>query len=234
MNSYGKKLKQRPSVNGLAWEEQEGKSREAEAGSRSIAQKSERTTQTASANIDLPFYLLWLTRKPPVYEKQFTWFKKNELPRGTGLDPKTGLPAPWNLISRDASEQLLVGKPTGSFLVRVSERIWGYTVSYVVGNECLSDTKYELTERQACLQKQLTSFLRVIFESKLWQQNNVVKTHDRYAQSHYFTFGTNQSQEFLDVLQWKHLRPLISSMLYILDQGELNRDLLLEALEMCC
>ncbi|CAJ0936836.1 unnamed protein product, partial [Mesorhabditis belari] len=329
----------------LAWEEQERKSREAEAAIRSIAQKAReqhrqllRTStsilpalaDTKATSLREAIKNLPRPPRPKNKEEIVTWFKKNELPRGTGLDPKTGLPAPWfhGIISRDASEQLLVGKPTGSFLVRVSERIWGYTVSYVVGNgsckhflierieqgyqflgtnqivhdslfdlivyhesapitakggeilkwfvgqigrpadyidlfpepinnnhsaiggtlqkgddarpalltasqllnECLSDTKYELTERQACLQA-TTSALRVIFEQAV-ATNNVVKTHDRYAQIIISLFGTNQSQEFLDVLQWKHLRPLISSMLYILDQKELNRDLLLEALEM--
>jgi SH2 domain-containing protein 4A len=84
---------------------------------------------------------------------------REELPRGTGLDPKTRLPAPWfhgiplpfanrpmlpGIISRTEAEILLTNKPTGSFLVRVSERIWGYTVSYVVGD---GSSKHFLVER---------------------------------------------------------------------------------------
>ncbi|RCN23660.1 SH2 domain protein [Ancylostoma caninum] len=48
------------------------------------------------------------------------------------------------IISRDQAEILLQDKPTGSFLVRVSERIWGYTVSYVVGDGTF---KHFLVER---------------------------------------------------------------------------------------
>ncbi|KJH47191.1 SH2 domain protein [Dictyocaulus viviparus] len=74
------------------------------------------------------------------------WFKRDEWPRGTGQDPKTKMPAPWfhGIISRDQAEILLQDKPTGSFLVRVSERIWGYTVSYVVGD---GTYKHFLVER---------------------------------------------------------------------------------------
>lgn len=66
--------------------------------------------------------------KPKSRHAIIEWFKKEELPRGTGFDPKTRAPAPWfhGIISREQSEVLLTNKPTGSFLVRVSERIWGW------------------------------------------------------------------------------------------------------------
>ena len=40
------------------------------------------------------------------------------------------------IITRDESEKLLTSKPKGTFLVRVSERVWGYTVSYKDDNKC--------------------------------------------------------------------------------------------------
>ena len=40
------------------------------------------------------------------------------------------------IISRDETEKLLNGREKGSFLVRVSERVWGYTVSYKDDSKC--------------------------------------------------------------------------------------------------
>uniref|UniRef100_A0A915EB81 SH2 domain-containing protein n=1 Tax=Ditylenchus dipsaci TaxID=166011 RepID=A0A915EB81_9BILA len=84
--------------------------------------------------------------KPKNRQAIIDWYKKVELPNGTGLDPKTGQPASWfhGIISRIGAEQLLANQPTGAFLVRVSERIWGYTVSYVVGD---GTTKHFLVEK---------------------------------------------------------------------------------------
>uniref|UniRef100_A0A914VD87 SH2 domain-containing protein n=1 Tax=Plectus sambesii TaxID=2011161 RepID=A0A914VD87_9BILA len=132
------------------WEEQERRSREAEAAIRKIAQnareqhrqQSLRTStsilpalQNASAHTSLRDAIKNLPRPPKPKSRQaiIEWFQRDELPRGTGLDPKTRLVAPWfhGIISREQSEALLKSRPTGSFLVRVSERIWGYTVSYV-------------------------------------------------------------------------------------------------------
>lgn len=145
----------------IAWEEQERKSREAEAQIRTIAQKAReqhrqllRTStsilpalkDTKATSLREAIKNLPRPPKPKNRAEIIRWFKTNELPRGTGLDPKTSMPAPWfhGIISRDAAEQLLEEKPTGSFLVRISERIWGYTVSYVVGS---GSCKHFLIER---------------------------------------------------------------------------------------
>ncbi|TMS37643.1 hypothetical protein L596_004534 [Steinernema carpocapsae] len=148
----------------MAWEDQERKAREAEAQIREIAMKAREQHRKQSlrtstsilpalknSNVtSLRDAIKNLPRppRPPSRKAIVEWFKKEELSRGTGLDPRTQMPALWfhGIISRDESEKLLANKPSGSFLVRVSERIWGYTVSYVVGD---GSTKHFLIEKIA-------------------------------------------------------------------------------------
>lgn len=78
------------------------------------------------------------------------WFKKTEVPKGAVVVAVTGPPsppdtvspataprrptiAPWfhGIITRSAAETLLLGKPIGSFLIRVSETRGGYSLSVV-------------------------------------------------------------------------------------------------------
>uniref|UniRef100_A0AC34GQ64 SH2 domain-containing protein n=1 Tax=Panagrolaimus sp. ES5 TaxID=591445 RepID=A0AC34GQ64_9BILA len=132
------------------FEEQERKSREAEAEIRLIAQRArehyERSLRTSESLLPA------LTEgkatslkdaikrsrppKPLNREAIIQWYIKTEYPKGTGFDPKTKYPARWfhGIISRADAENLLADKPIGAFLVRISERIWGYTISYVIGD----------------------------------------------------------------------------------------------------
>ncbi|XP_053165693.1 SH2 domain-containing protein 4B isoform X2 [Hemicordylus capensis] len=60
------------------------------------------------------------------------WFKEEQLPRRAGFERNTNTVAPWfhGIISRQEAEELLLNKSEGAFLVRVSEKIWGYALSY--------------------------------------------------------------------------------------------------------
>uniref|UniRef100_H2ZSZ6 SH2 domain containing 4B n=1 Tax=Latimeria chalumnae TaxID=7897 RepID=H2ZSZ6_LATCH len=60
------------------------------------------------------------------------WFKEEQLPRRAGFERNTNTIAPWfhGIISRQEAEELLMNMSEGAFLVRVSENIWGYTLSY--------------------------------------------------------------------------------------------------------
>ncbi|NWR54990.1 SH24B protein, partial [Bucorvus abyssinicus] len=60
------------------------------------------------------------------------WFKEEQVPRRAGFERNTDRVAPWfhGIISRQEAEELLMNKSEGTFLVRVSEKIWGYALSY--------------------------------------------------------------------------------------------------------
>jgi len=131
------------------FEEREKKSREAEAEIRMLAQKARMMYQKNLRTSDalLPVLnqgkatslkeAIRQARPPrPVNRDAIVqWYINVEMPKGTGFDPKTNLPARWfhGIISRTEAEDLLSDKPQGAFLVRVSEKIWGYTISYVIG-----------------------------------------------------------------------------------------------------
>ncbi len=52
--------------------------------------------------------------------------------KGAGVDQRTGGFNEWfhGIISRQESENLLANKPAGTFLVRVSESRFGYSLSH--------------------------------------------------------------------------------------------------------
>ncbi|XP_073684561.1 SH2 domain-containing protein 4B isoform X1 [Garra rufa] len=70
--------------------------------------------------------------RPNSRESIIRWFKEEQKPRRAGYERRSNTIAPWfhGIISRQESEALLTNAAEGCFLVRVSERIWGYTLSY--------------------------------------------------------------------------------------------------------
>nr|XP_023676143.1 SH2 domain-containing protein 4B [Paramormyrops kingsleyae] len=70
--------------------------------------------------------------RPNCRESILRWFTEEQRPKRAGFERNSTTIAPWfhGIISRQDSESLLMRCPEGSFLVRVSERIWGYTLSY--------------------------------------------------------------------------------------------------------
>ncbi|XP_064369848.1 SH2 domain-containing protein 4B isoform X1 [Dromaius novaehollandiae] len=98
--------------------------------------------QETKLNNDSPSPLLSLTApsskiwerpsRPFSREVIIHWFKEEQLPRRAGFERNTNRVAPWfhGIISRQEAEELLMNKSEGTFLVRVSEKIWGYALSY--------------------------------------------------------------------------------------------------------
>ena len=68
--------------------------------------------------------------KPGSKDAVITWFKQTEMLRGV-LRDKSGKVNKWfhGILTRAEAEDLLSDKQSGTFLVRVSEKIWGYTIS---------------------------------------------------------------------------------------------------------
>uniref|UniRef100_A0A8C6X4Y7 SH2 domain containing 4B n=1 Tax=Naja naja TaxID=35670 RepID=A0A8C6X4Y7_NAJNA len=71
-------------------------------------------------------------QRPLSREVVIQWFKEEQIPRRAGLERNSNAIAPWfhGIISRQEAEELLMNKPEGTFLVRVSDKIWGYALSY--------------------------------------------------------------------------------------------------------
>lgn len=145
------------------WREQERKAKQAEMQIREIARRAreehrrtsvldmevEVTNSTnhstemnlspaSSKSLSPSAHLELQTAKPPSKEAVIEWFRSSEISRRAGFEPNSDQLAPWfhGLITRQEAESLLHDKPVGSFLVRLSERIWGYAITYRDTDRC--------------------------------------------------------------------------------------------------
>ncbi|EMP32944.1 SH2 domain-containing protein 4A, partial [Chelonia mydas] len=71
-------------------------------------------------------------------ESIIRWFKEEQLPLRAGYEKSTDRIAPWfhGIVTLRQAEELLSKSVLGSFLVRVSEKIKGYALSYLSPEGC--------------------------------------------------------------------------------------------------
>ncbi|RZC32393.1 SH2 domain containing protein [Asbolus verrucosus] len=119
------------------WREQERKAKQAEQQIREIARRArEEHRLTSNFEIDTSYSTV-NAGVPPGRAAVVEWYKSSERPKWTGLDRSNNV-EPWfhGLITRSEAEKQLLDQPYGSFLVRLSERIWGYAISYRAKEKC--------------------------------------------------------------------------------------------------
>lgn len=73
----------------------------------------------------------WRPAKPANLEDAQDWYWTEEFRLAAGLEPGTGNMSAWfhGAVSRWEAERRLTNQPTGAFLVRLTERLWGYAIS---------------------------------------------------------------------------------------------------------
>lgn len=80
-----------------------------------------------------------LIPRPSSHEAMIQWYHDIEIVKGSGLESIVSrLPCKWfyGLMSRTEAERVLESEPLGTFLVRLSEKIWGYAISYKDIDRC--------------------------------------------------------------------------------------------------
>ncbi|XP_030758564.1 SH2 domain-containing protein 4A-like [Sitophilus oryzae] len=119
------------------WREQERKAKQAEQQIREIARRA-RAEHRLTSNMEIDTnYSTVNAGVPPGRQAVFEWYRQKEKPRLAGLDESNNVQS-WfhGLITRSQAEKLLLDQPHGTFLVRLSEKIWGYAISYRAEEKC--------------------------------------------------------------------------------------------------
>nr|XP_023020112.1 SH2 domain-containing protein 4A-like [Leptinotarsa decemlineata] len=119
------------------WREQERKAKQADQQKREIARRARQEHKLNSEFQLDTSYTTVNSGVPPGRTAVLEWYRNKERERSAGLDPSNNV-MPWfhGLITRQESEKLLLSQPCGTFLVRLSERIWGYAISYRAKDKC--------------------------------------------------------------------------------------------------
>lgn len=123
----------------------ERKAKQAEQQIREIARRARHEHKLATAvttptdpppppppTPECPYASALVAGVPPNKQAVLDWYKNRERPRGAGVD------AAWfhGLVTRSEAEAALREAEEGSFLVRLSERVWGYAISYKARDKC--------------------------------------------------------------------------------------------------
>lgn len=97
-----------------------------ESGTLSQTQSSSSPPSSLDSNIS----------RPSSQEAVIKWYREEEFHRNSGIDKRR--PFSWfhGLMSRADAEQLLVGEQAGTFLVRLSDKIFGYAISFKDVDRC--------------------------------------------------------------------------------------------------
>jgi len=118
----------------IVWREREQKAKEVELQRRQIARQAREEHRRSLLSTEKPFNGVFVpdSSKPPSKKAVIEWFRAKEIPRKAGFEHDKNAIATWfhGLITRQEAEILLDKEPVGSFLVRISERIWGYAITY--------------------------------------------------------------------------------------------------------
>ncbi|ENN77711.1 hypothetical protein D910_03790, partial [Dendroctonus ponderosae] len=119
------------------WREQERKAKAAELQIREIARRARAEHRlTSDMEIDTSYSTVNIG-VPPSRQPVVDWYKNTERAKLAGLE-NANHAEPWfhGLITRSQAEKLLLDQPYGTFLVRLSEKIWGYAISYRAEEKC--------------------------------------------------------------------------------------------------
>lgn len=93
-------------------------------------------SQTTNSSSSPPSSLDSNISRPSSQEAVIKWYREEEFHRKAGIDKQR--PFSWfhGLMSRAEAEQLLTDEPAGTFLVRLSDKIWGYAISFKDVDRC--------------------------------------------------------------------------------------------------